>query len=224
MKAAMLLMISALSLVLMLGCGSRELTRSKAKELVTEKLKKEPPVPGRTAFAISVGKLAGGKATNLQQVLADKSQNARFWKSLADSGMIKVDWLGIEPINENGASGKNAFVDVSLTPAGSALKVTEAGGYVVIKACERIIQDVTGISSTGNASAATIEYTWQYGNLTPFVKAIREIYGSTLCDATTQKGHASFRRFNDGWRIEEHDQLRNYGHAKGISDSNPDRH
>jgi hypothetical protein len=151
MKAAMLLMISTI-LILMPGCGSRELIRSKAKELVTEKLKNETPVPGRTAFAVSVGKLEGGKATNLQQVLEDKSQNGRFWKSLVDSGMITVNWLGIEPINENGVSGKSAFVDVSLTPAGSALKVTEANGYVVIQACTRIFQDVTAISSTGNAS------------------------------------------------------------------------
>jgi hypothetical protein len=58
-------------------------------------------------------------------------------------------------------------------------------------------------------STAQIEYDWHYGNLTPFVKATREIYGSTLCDATTQKGHANFRRFSDGWRLEQYDQFRN---------------
>ncbi len=68
--------------------------------------------------------------------------------------------------------------------------------------------DSQRISSTENASTAQIEYTWQFGNLTPFVKAIREIYDSTLCNATTQKGKAIFRRVDGGWRIEEDDQLR----------------
>lgn len=203
MKAAMLLTISAIFLYLMLGCGSEELSRSKAKKLVTDMLKKEPPVTGSTSFAVSVGKLADGKATDLQQVLADKSPNGRFWKSLADSGMITVNWHGIEEINENEPYAKSAFVDVSLTPAGSAFKISEANGYVVVKACERIVHDVTVISSGGDASTAQIEYVWQYGNLTPFAKAIREIYGSTLCDPTPQNGHASLRRFDNGWKIED---------------------
>ena len=202
MKPTTLLIISALFLNLMLGCGSRELTRSKAKELVAQKLKKEPSVPGSTAFAVSVGKVASGKASDLQQVLAD-SQNGRFWKSLADSGMITVSWIGIEPTSGNGAYGKSAFVDVSLTPAGSAFELSEASGYAVVKACERVVQDVTGISSRGNASTADVEYTWQYGNLTPFAKAIREIYGSTLCNPTTHNGHASLRRSDNGWEIED---------------------
>ncbi len=199
MKTAML-MIAAIFLNIMLGCGSGDLTRSKAKELVSEKLMEERPVSGSTAFAVSVGRLAGGKATDLQQVLGDKSQSGRFWKNLSTSGMITVKWIGIEPINENGTHGKSAYVDVSLTTAGSALKIREANGYVVVKACERIIQDVIGISSRGNKSMA-IDYTWHYGNLTPFAKAIREIYGSTICDPTTQNGHATLRRFDNGWKI-----------------------
>ncbi len=199
MKAA-LLMIAAISFNLMLGCGSRDLTRSKAKELISEKLKEEPPVSGSTAFAVSIGRLEGGKATDLQQVLADTSQNGRFWKNLSANGMITVKWIGIEPINENGTHGESAFVDVSLTTAGSALKIREANGYVVVKACERIIQDVTGISSRGNKST-DIEYTWHYGNLTPFAKAIREVYGSTICDPTTQHEHATLQRFDNGWKM-----------------------
>lgn len=202
MKAAMA-MIAAMFLNLMLGCGSRELTRSKAMELVAEKLKKEAPVPGSTAIAVSVGKVAGGKATDLQQVLSDESRNGRFWKSLAASGMITIKWIGIEATNENGAYGKGAFVDVFLTPAGSALKIKEARGYVVVKACERIIQDVTGISLSGNTSTAHIDYTWHHGNLTPFAKAVREIYGSNICDPNTQNGHATLRRFASGWKIED---------------------
>lgn len=123
MKAAMVI-IAAIFLGLMFGCGSRELMRSKAKELVTEKLKKESSVPGDTAFAISVGKVASSRATDLQKVLEDESQNARFWKSLAASGMITVKWIGLEPINQNGTYGTSAFVDVSLTPAGTALPIS----------------------------------------------------------------------------------------------------
>ena len=66
---------------------------------------------------------------------------------------------------------------------------------------EMQVKEVTGISVMQRTSFAKAQYTWEYGNMTPFGKWRREIYGNPQCDPGPHESSAVFQLFDDGWRI-----------------------
>lgn len=190
---------AGMSVLLLSGCCSKELSRAKAKGIIVEKLKKLPAETNQNAVTI----YAEG-ATNADQVLAAPS--SRYEKLLIEDGMLTATWAGI---SKDVFGNPRGSVTLSVTDKGAAYKTgtanTIAGPVNVFEVCEVQFQEVTGISANGDNTEATVEYTWKYGNLTPFGRRRQETNPrSLICDQAIQKGPpVVMRRYDDGWRIPE---------------------
>lgn len=84
-----------------------------------------------------------------------------------------------------------------------ASKITQQGGVnkVKVKIAEILFVDITGITATPSYppnKAFTVQYTWKYGNFTPFGKNVS--YYKIVKDKITP-ATVNILLYDDGWRI-----------------------
>jgi hypothetical protein len=180
-----------------LACGAgKELTRSKAKEILLAKLQKEAP----QVEPHQMGILAVGNAQTVEQVLVNSNPYFRYLKQLMDAGVINVKWAGRRRWSDSGATV--GLIDVSLTDAGLAYKTGDfQKDWPLLKMCSREFDQITGIT-TQTENLALVEYTWKFTNLTPFAKYRNAIPYQPVCDPSAVNADKVFMRlYDDGWRL-----------------------
>jgi hypothetical protein len=194
---ALVLAIAALT---SLGC-SKDLSRSRAKSLISAKLQKSPaPNTVITGFFL-LGR----------QSEADffASPDGRYYRSLESDGLLRIVSNGKRYNPYQAGPDRDWFnsLDIQLTDNGKKYlfgpsKTFQETVYQSVNFCTREIVEVTGIRSDANSAA--VDYTWRYGKLTPFAVHMRETRPDrhTCETSTTQTSTAAFRRYDDGWRLE----------------------
>ena len=175
--------------VLCPACNSKELTRSKAAEILSKQF------PRPVTYNLVIGRI-GSLEPTLERHF--KTDLGRVEKLEQADGLISVAWTET-PRHE---------VRVELSDKG---KSCVAGGgtkdgvmeWVPVRVCEDQFGEVTGITMI-DPNNAQVDYTSKRGNLTPFGR--QQIKGgganSIPCsDVEPKKESAILTLYDDGWRI-----------------------
>jgi len=111
----------------------------------------------------------------------------------------KLGYLNFVPKKVLGGSA--TWYDVSVTDKGKTIGKPVGrpqGNYkfvYIFKVCDRVLNAVTGIKKTGDASAI-VEFQWQQGNC-------NEVFSCIFQPETiVHPAQAIFGRYDDGWRVE----------------------
>jgi len=192
--------IVSFGILLLVGCSSKDLTRSKAAAIITRELHFPQPV----ALDIKLGRLAVGELT-FDRFVGDNS----FYKKASDQGLLTMAWQGTQTTNAFFVE-THGLVTLELTDQGRKLMIgneVPASGqgmgytpkHAAIKLCEKEFDDVTGITALGPAlgNISTVEYQWKFGNLTPLGKAEAATCGSL----EPHKESVAMQLYDDGWRL-----------------------
>ena len=182
--------------LLLTGCGSRELTKSKAAALIRESYPRSIEGPMQIG---SIGTDAGSMEDYLQ------SPNGRMSALEQEAGLVSLRW-------QNGDPNR---VHITFTQRGLALvgrqsalipRMPENSPHMAsVKMCEFQFVEVTGIALRSEG-LADVQYTVKKDNLTPFGKGNAIAYGPTAppCgDSPLQTFNVAMRVYDDGWRISQ---------------------
>ncbi len=180
------LLISVFSVVLFSGC-TKTLTRDDAGKIIVKSL----GFPKTVTFDLHQKYFVGGGPYDLGQ----PSPMIPWLNWAVSAGLINL-------IKEMGFAGME----------GSVLVTEEGRKYVVsvprdisspwlIKFGEKIFINVTGISLTGDNKQAKVEYSWKYGNYTPFCSPGDR--NGTYDEKVVHGSTVNMSLYDDGWRIKE---------------------
>ena len=166
-----------LALPLLFSCNSHKLNREEAEQQIIAK--KNLP----------------------QQVTATLYNSDDLYRELVENGMIKEDQPRQEESNNH--SGGGLFIppvtavigyEHSLTEEGKKFKVGMTDDYYpIVKTGELVFNGITGIADIMD-NVKEVHYTLKYTNLTPF--------GSVMLKTGILQETSTFRKYDDGWRIE----------------------
>jgi hypothetical protein len=167
------------------GCRGKDLTRSKAAEIIKKTNFSPEKIKERTLGEFTVG--------------ADTNAFIMEYNLKQLRTLEKVGWITIAVRRCNGIGG--CAVDIAITPKGAeaATSWRKLSGFkgdtwlVLTKQPEFI--EVTGVSNTSPTSGQ-VEYTWRY---------VPTESGKTLGIAATEPMRETLmmQLFDDGWRIVE---------------------
>lgn len=195
---------SVVLLATTLASCSKKLDREKAAELIRSK----HSLPSVVSDEISVG--------TVNFMLNFGGANTTTYKELERAGMITFKSLG----KKRDMFFQYVSYKVTLLPEAEQYVTGSRTGekgtqYRTVRVGDWDLVEVTGIKETEPDQKAQVEYTWRYGNITPFGQALskgnlalnkkddmnrsRPIYD----DGQIQTATASMERYDDGWRITE---------------------
>lgn len=185
-----ILLTLSIFIALSLGCAQKKLTSEKAKSIIIEHLKHQKPV--------YQGFVAGKNAYTYRNEREKQKKINDLFDPLAKEGLITYN---CHP------GGK---IDVFFTEKGrkyviSDLKISSygygIGGYDMtsIKVAEKQFVEVTDILSE-DGTRAQVEYTWKFGNITPFGKYLQsEKWKST----ELKEERIQMCLYDDGWGVKK---------------------
>ena len=158
-----------------LGCSTNELTREKAADI----LKEDFPRPYKFKLYVSIPE---------QAKLAIDSD-------LEEQGLITVDHV------QRAVDVGKPFIHFTDKAKPYLLETPEENlkdDIQLIKIGDEEFGEVTGIKSEANGESATVEYTTELKNITPFASLMPK-----KIKKTTATNKAKFSRYDDGWRLEQ---------------------
>lgn len=163
--------------VLILGCGRSELTRSAAKDLISHSTKFSPKTP---TLKLSSAELQCGLKEG--------------WWAEAPRRQASLDLFAFHL--QVTQKGKSAFGKLSSSySSGYAAQVTLNQEYA------RTVTEITGISDFTQPlegwTGKEVRFAWQWD-----WDHIPEMTRRCLTPRPPQTGTAAFRRYDDGWRVE----------------------
>jgi hypothetical protein len=181
------------SIVLISGC-SKDLSRNEAKEIIINYFK----------YPISAT-----KELDLGSKIMANRMSTKWLATLEREGLINYTY--------HNRLATDHVVSVLLTDKGKEYVVGDIGTrgwlstgpkYVKVKFAEKQFVEISGIRTPGDKKEAAVEYTWKYGNLTPFSKdwkdeslsSVRTGSGS-YDENKTHKDQVYMALYDDGWRI-----------------------
>ena len=176
---------------LSLGCGSDNLTKDKAKDIIIKHFKY--PLPAMEYLSI------GSKV--------DLSENKRkkMYEALAKEGLITMKLKKTKSDHEvykvyPTKKGEKYTGKEFKTTAGRR-RQTIIG--TKIKAADRQFVEVTKIELSGIDKEAIVEFTWKYGKLTPFGKHWESDKNAQLKYDENKNcaEKVKMRLYDDGWRV-----------------------
>lgn len=177
----------------------RELTHEKAEEVIREWMK-TLPVP---ANAFRTGK----------QSSMFRSDAPEWLRPLVRENLATLTAIG----ESRWAFYTFYAIDIALTPEGQKFKVGDkvvtyshqAGAYnqhntcSIMKMADRSLASVTNIHRSADGNEATVEFQWQYANVTPFGR-VAPLLGGGLDYDPNRRYDASipFTRHDDRWSLQ----------------------
>jgi hypothetical protein len=176
----------ALATMLMCSCGSNDLSRPKAAELISRQLKL--PMTETITLGKSYLKKSWDDSWGVCMVIGDKYPDVKKW---LDELQAK-DLISISEDRQHEGTCNYLYATVTLTDEGKKYLVKDADGAYHLKADELTFGEVTGIQINEQLKTAVADYTLKRTNLTPF--------GSNISTQPITK-QATFALFDDGWRI-----------------------
>ena len=194
--------------VLLAGCGSKELTRSKAATLIKQQLIKDGV--NRMSDKLVLGDLEVPYPT-LEGWIHD-DQGGRLYAIFAKRKLVGLTLKGTVSRQvykgSFGAMEPKEFgtINVHLTEEGKRYVMGGEGidnghKYVPIVMCDQVLDSITGITLEGSNQTARVEYKLKLVNPTPFALAESEWAGRPICNPELIDRSLMFRLFDDGWRI-----------------------
>jgi hypothetical protein len=178
-----ILLILSVFIALSLGCAREKLTSEKAKSIIIEHFKYPQPV----YKGLSAGKNAYYYRKN-QESEKQKKINDLF-DPLAKEGLITYN------------SHPSGYIDVFATEKGreyvSGRIREDRYDMVNIKVAEKHFFKVTSISP-GDGTKAQVEYTWKFGNITPFGKYMKS---EKWKNTALKKEKVQMCLYDDGWKV-----------------------
>lgn len=185
-----------MSVILVSGC-SQDLSRNEAREIIINHFKYPVPVT---------------KELDIGSEIISYRMSRKWLETLKREGLINYTYH--RPI------GLSDVVSVSLTDEGKKyvigdiatrgwLKGAKAGQkYVKVKLAEKQFLEITGLKKSDDKIEAVVEYTWKYGNFTPFSKGWRPLLGALVRggfydENKMHKVQVHMALYDDGWRIVE---------------------
>ncbi len=159
------------------GCGSRDLTRSQALELI----RKSPKLQEGMEIKIFLW-------PNVHSPLVG---NPEAYEALRSAGYIEID-----------NNGK-----VALTPRGRAAGKTYSPHWYGRTAKQREVLEITGLTSRHAEGRTTAEFNWRWtvnalGEI--LQKAGVDVEGYRKASPVNRgTGSATFSLYDDGWRLDE---------------------
>ena len=188
----------ALLIVVLAGRNSKELTRSRAKAIIVQKLQFPKPVTS----GVPVGKTAinTGDAQCCNSEIYTPPYTSKWFKVASDKGLISIK-------NPTRNLIWGMIADVQLSNQGKQfVSGTQGITGMPVKFCDMVFGSVTGIAmmQTPFGNGAQVDYTWKFDNLTPFAITIRESqqYGPCKEDGL-HSSSVAMRLFDDGWRLSQ---------------------
>lgn len=183
--------LGLLVVLLTLSCGeSKELTREKAKEVISKNYPKV--VTGNMKKEILI-------LTNLHEIQSHPWVNstiaeANRYKHLVDENLIEF----VNPRNYSLFNMQGITYNVQLSPKTINLLVNQDVNNINVKIAEITFSEITGIVKDASGRAATVEYNVEETNYTPFA----EYLGSQERKGLKMKMVEHFLLYDDGWRLE----------------------
>lgn len=180
-KSFILLTLS-IPIALNVGCAQKKLTNEKAKSIIIEHFKYPQPV----YQGMMAGKKAYGYGKNKER---QKQKINDLLEPLAKEGLITY------------ISHPGGDIDIFATEKGrqyvdGAIR-NDRYDTVNIKVAEKQFLEVVSILPE-DGTKAQVEYTWRYGNITPFGKHMKsERWKST----EHKKEKIQMCLYDDGWRV-----------------------
>ena len=187
------------------GCGSKELTRSRAAEIIAKNIHFPEVITGQ----VRLGHLST-EETSFEK-FTSANPGGIWYKILSEKGQLSLSWQGISKSTSGVYTVNWGNVFVVLNPSGTKYQLgpeqdDATGKYINVKLCDKQFDEVTGITAI-DQSNATVEYKWKFENLTPFGNAQidmeRQMGGRWA--ACSQRGvrivSVRMRRYDDGWRF-----------------------
>lgn len=181
------------SIILISGC-SKDLSRNKAREIIINHFKYPIPVT---------------KELDIGSKIMANQMSPKWLESLKHDGLIDYTY--------HRAFGLNHVVSIFLTDKGKEYVVGDRGTrgwpnagqkYVKVKFAEKQFVEITGVRTSGDKKEAVVEYTWKYGNLSPFSKGWKDesLFGALAGGGShdenkTYKDQVYMAFYDDGWRI-----------------------
>lgn len=171
-----------------LGC-SQKLTRETAAERIVEHF-------GYPIEVVSTNyELVTGR--EIQAILMDIKKLELLGRAGVIDYTYNERWMG------------DHLVTVSLTDRGAELVRGDpkrrgypwTGEVVRVKLGEEVFLEVTGVAVDPGARTARVEYSWRYGNLTPFGEYGVETDSETLDPSQVHTESVVMRLYDDGWRV-----------------------
>jgi hypothetical protein len=201
-------LLTALSLALVIaGCSSKELTRSKAAKIIRANVHFPDPVTD----TMQMGDISIPQTT--VEGLFSTPRTGPYLKALSDRGLVKFElkkietgpaWLGAKQAGLFSAKVTDKGNQYLVGPPPGGLMT---GGPRVVKMCDREFDTVTGITMVQPevGGGAKVEYTWKFDNKTPFEEVAEQAFGAekTACGPNAQHtGAVLMKLYDDGWRFE----------------------
>jgi hypothetical protein len=181
-------------MLVLLDCGPQELSRSKAKELISQKIGTQP-----VEYGVQFGPVVVPRVRDANDLEA--SPQGKYYRLLETAKMVQ---LTVEKFTHDPNMGSRAWLTVAPTDQAAKYILKKMSPVSIVAICYPEVREVTGITGNGEKTNAHVEYTLAYGNMTPFAaplkQAMPEEYNA-LC-ADTRKASANFARFDDGWRLQ----------------------
>jgi len=182
--------VGLLIVLLTLGCSqSKELTREKAKELISNKYPQV--VIGSLKKEILI-------LTNLHEIQPHPWVNstiaeANLYKKMVDEKLLEF----VNPRNYALFNMRGITYTVQLTPKSKNLLVNQDGNNINVKIAEITFSEITGVVNDPSRRAAMVEYNVEEINYTPFAKYL----GSQERKGQKMKRQEHLVLYDDGWRI-----------------------
>lgn len=136
-----------------------------------------------------------------QQVTTALYNSDELYRAFIQNGMVKEDQPRQQESNNNTDGG--IFIpqvtailgyEHDLTDEGKKYKVGETDDYYpIVKTGELVFDEITGIADIMD-NVKEVHYTLKYTNLTPF--------GNVMLKTGSLQQTATFRKYDDGWRME----------------------
>ncbi len=187
MKSTKNYLIIVFAFLILVSSCRNDLSRGKAKELITQKNKL--PQVETTKLAKKYLIKSWGDGWKLCGVNGERYSNAKNrLTDLHSKGMISLS-----ESQEHQGGCHYHWVIASLTPEGQKFLIKESYGEFEVKTCEISFGEITGIQQQDQFKEAIAEYTLLKINPTPFCGEI---------PSDPIKKSANFSLYDDGWRIE----------------------
>jgi len=164
-----------LVVVLITGCGSKELTKTDALNIL--RASKDYPKTIDYTLYCNDGSVAN---------------------RVAESSLVRDAYVIMAEVR----SADKPFFSFTDKAKPFLIEVSDkerALGIQVVKLADEILIDVTGISTDANSTTATVLYATRLENITPFVVLLDYKL------ETDKSRKAFFKRYDDGWRLEKVD-------------------
>jgi hypothetical protein len=193
--------------ILLGGCNSQTLTRSRAADIIKTGMKFPQPITD--TFTVGLGAVP---QTSLDAAL-NSPQLGKYIRALLDHGLVTMEWRGTK--TQYSVIGGNQEVGViwtDITPKGQQYlvgpyaisKTSTQSQRVTLRMCERQFDEVTGISAI-TQGIMQVNYTWKIAGETPFQKIAEESLGNgkgVCASPGFNDAAARLKLYDDGWRFE----------------------